>query len=549
MKIADIQKKLLDSGIWGEIINHNNHFIGQDVLSSENKILSLTGFSGSAGTLFVTADKVFLFVDGRYEIQAKKETNNIEIICTKETSFISWMIQKTPNNAKIAYNSWTISIKNINTYKRYLPTAIFVPVPQLCPTADCASFEHIEKYAGMSVAQKTSLLKLDAPMLICAADSVSWLTNTRSDALPHTPILRAYALLGTDGNIELFADNSSQGKPLSELYDALAKQSSIVLDEHRTPDEIKQMLKKAGVRYQNMDDPVQNLKAVKNEIELEGFKNAHLKDGLALCKFLCWLQTAYLEQTELGLVEKLQAFRKQNDGYFADSFATIAAVGKNAAIVHYNPTPKTNATLEEGNILLLDSGGQYFEATTDATRTVATGKGCSDEMKNKFTLVLKAHIALSSQKFPIGTHGVCLDAICRSVLWRHNLDYAHGTGHGVGCFLSVHEGPQSMSPAASTYPLQKNMILSIEPGYYKENAFGIRIENLVYVAVENENFLKFVPLTLAPIDKNLISVYILSDEEIIWLNEYHALVFAKISPYLEKHEQVWLEDACSPIER
>lgn len=276
-----------------------------------------------------------------------------------------------------------------------------------------------------------------------------------------------------------------------------------------------------------------------------------MRDGVAMVRFLHWLSGNWPGKTELDVVKKLHDFRAQGENYWSESFGTIAAAGPDGAVVHYQPAAETDRKLEEGSLLLLDSGAQYFDGTTDITRTIALGTP-SPEMCDNFTLVLKAHIALASQKFIDGTDGMSLDKIARSPMWNEGKDYKHGTGHGVGCFLNVHEGPQNIGMYSSSYPLRKNMILSVEPGYYQEGAYGIRIENLVRVAACEQtdfakDFLEFKILTLCPVDKQPVNKYLMSSGEISWLNNYHKQVYERLSPFLNASEKNWLKDACSPL--
>ena len=298
----------------------------------------------------------------------------------------------------------------------------------------------------------------------------------------------------------------------------------------------------------HIPDIITELKAVKNTTELKGIRSAHLRDGVAMTKFMYWLSKNYKGKTETEIAEKLLSFRKKELNFYSESFATIAGFGKNAAIVHYHAPTKGSAVLKKNNILLLDSGGQYYDGTTDITRTFALGTPSTD-MIEKNTLVLKAHIALATAVFPQKTSGNELDLIARQSLLKQGLDYEHGTGHGVGYFSNVHEGPASISVhAKNPAPLKAGMVTSIEPGYYKENAFGIRIENLYYVkTAKNPKFLNFEVLTLVPLDKKLINKYLLTAEEITWLNEYHKQVFLSLKKYLTKQELEWFKDICAPL--
>ncbi len=562
MTIGEIQKQMQTDAV---IIFRNNQFLGQDILDSENQILKLTGFSGSAGTLVVTRNHAFLFVDGRYEIQSKQQTTPSEVtVIVESPEFGLWQwLKKNLENSKIAYNPWQISEKQLQKLKQQLPSAVFCPKPQIIPTPRATAFEHDVVYAGESAADKIShaagLVSVSGSdaFLFAAADSVSWLVNLRSNALPDTPVVRAMALLTKEGKLTLFADNlhlptgcKFEKMPFSKLKKVLKPfaKRQIGLDLKTTPAAIVEMCRKLKINITEQADCCAFLKAQKNKTELQGMINAHTRDGEAVCRFLCWLEKNYKGKNETDIVRKILAFRKKQKLFYSVSFGTIAGAGANAAIIHYQPSEGSCSPLIENSVLLLDSGGQYFDGTTDITRTIAVGKP-TDEMKQKFTIVLKAHIALASSRFPHNTSGARLDAVCRSIMWRYGLDYNHGTGHGVGYFLNVHEGPQNMGASGNAYSLKAGMVMSIEPGYYRENAFGIRIENLYYVAEDETapKFFKFVPLTLAPIDLRMINEYLLTDGEIKWLNDYHRKVSETLSPKLSGKEKTWLEKACSPL--
>lgn len=561
MKMQEIQHNMNTDAI---IIFRNNQFLGQDVLPEENQVLNLCGFSGSAGTMVITPQKAFLFVDGRYEIQAKKEVDKKKVEVIVEDvgyNLLNWLKENLASST-IAYNPWQISESRLQRFKRLLPKAVFVSEPQIIATKKAKVFEHELKYAGLSAQKKIKQLCKDMKLkngefcLICAADSVSWLLNLRSDALTDTPIVRAMALVNATGEFIIFADNLVLPKELKlkkyslnkiETVLKSLKADKILLDFGTTPAAIREICQKLKIATIDKTDWCFLSKAKKNKTELQGMINAHIRDGIAVCKFLAWFEKNYKNKTEIDIVKKLLDFRKKQSLFYSLSFETIAGSAENAAIIHYQPKEGDCAKIKENSILLVDSGAQYFDGTTDITRTLAVGTPTHD-MIEKFTLVLKAHIALSSQKFPEHTSGLRLDAICRGVMWKYGLDYKHGTGHGVGCFLNVHEGPQSMSVSGSNYPLEQNMVLSIEPGYYQENDFGIRIENLVYVMKAKEKgFLKFCPLTFVPIDKRLIDRYLLSKEEILWLNDYHKKVYKLIAPHLTANECKWLKGACSSL--
>ncbi|MBO5285173.1 MAG: aminopeptidase P family protein [Alphaproteobacteria bacterium] len=558
MDIKSIQKELKENNLFGEIFTLGNLFLEEDILEEENQILELTGFSGSYALLFITQKKAYLFVDGRYELQAKKETDRrlVEIVKLSEICFTDWLKQNLiKQKHRIAYNPWLISIDTLNKLQTAFPQTEFVPTPKpdmrLSPQK-AKIFSHAKKFSGLTSTDKITALtryiknkKLDA-VLISSAASVSWLLNLRSNALPYTPLFRAYALVTKTGQCTIFAGNTDckNALPFKALPETLAKYASIGADFCTTPAIIKDFYPTLS----NTPDNIIKEKSIKNKTELKGCENAHIRDGAALSKFLCWLSKNYVGKTETDVAAKLLNFRKKELNFYSESFATIAASGANGAIVHYHASKEKAATLKKNTLFLLDSGAQYLDGTTDVTRTVALGTPTPD-MIEKNTLVLKAHIALASAVFPENTRGSELDILARLPLLKHNLDYKHGTGHGVGCFSNVHEGPARISlTAKNAAPLKAGMITSIEPGYYKENAFGIRIENLYrIVKAPKSNLLKFEVLTLAPIDLTLINKYLLSQDEINWLNSYHAKVLSTLKKYMTKQELDWLKKACAPL--
>lgn len=560
MNIKDIQKKLKQEKITGRIYTMGNLFINEDILPEENQILQLTGFSGSYALLFITPEKSYIFVDGRYEVQAKKQVNlrQTEIVKLTEISFHDWLNKNYSKSVtKISYNPWLISLDMLKQLSLTLPKAKFIAQDDadMCLNhKKIKTFAHPKKLTGLITKEKLTLLtgylkknNIDA-FLITSAANVSWLLNRRSNALPYTPIFRAYMLLDKSGTYKIFAEHTDDASclPFNNLPEVLSlyKNKKLAADFSTTPSIIKTF----APHIEHLADETTNLKSVKNLTELKGIRNAHLRDGVALTKFMFWLSKNYAGKTETEIAEKLLSFRKKELNFFSESFATIAGFGANAAIIHYHAEKNSAATLKKNNVLLLDSGGQYFDGTTDVTRTIALGTPSAD-MIEKNTLVLKSHIALASAIFPKNTSGYELDLIARQPLLKQGLDYGHGTGHGVGFFSNVHEGPINISMYNKRRaPLFANMVTSIEPGFYKENAFGIRIENLYFVkATKNPKFLTFEVLTLAPIDKRLINKYLLTTEEINWLNRYHHQVLLSLKKYLTKQELEWLRDACAPL--
>lgn len=560
MTLSELQQNITQLGFDAYIVTHNNQFLKQDILEAENRLYQLTGFSGSAGNLLVFPDKAILFVDGRYELQAAQEvdTQAVEIVVTNGTSMASWMQKNLLSPMIVAYNPWCHSLNETKYWNLNLKNIRFVEETEqllgpLTVSKTCEIFEHDIEFCGISKDEKIAMFtqflqqnNLDA-YLITSCDAVSWLLNLRSDCLPDTPIVRAYALVNAQSEVSLFTNDFGQLEKELAFY----RGKTVGISTHQTPAAVFNLFKQHKIWFQNTPNPIMLWKAVKNPVEIASLKAAHLRDGIAMVRFLIWFEANCQGITELDIVAKLREFRQTGTNFFSNSFETIAGFGPNGAIVHYHPRPNTNLSLQDGSLLLLDSGAQYYDGTTDITRTLAVGKPSSDMVRD-FTVVLKSHIALASAYFPKGTTGQSLDSLARAPLWKYGNVYDHGTGHGVGFFLNVHEGPHSISSRDGATPLLEGMVTSIEPGCYKENQYGIRIENLVYITpVEDSNLaepmLKFSPLTLVPLDKQLIDKYLLTAEERAWIDTYHQTVFQILSPHLTAAECQWLEKACSPL--
>lgn len=558
MNFENIKNKLISENLDAYLIGYGNRFIGQDVLPEEHKLQYICGFSGSAGMLAVTPKQAYLFVDGRYELQARQEVDLSDITVINKAPCLKNVCAflKEFGCGLVGYDGMSVSaleLKNVRDLGLKLKdVGDWVNINSLTKiNLEKRSLE----YAGLASSDKMQPLKRLLTQnsadyyLLTAVDSVSWLLNIYAKDLPCSPVVRAYAVIGKNGLVTLVGDNLQTELPVLSFVDFekwLAENSSkkFIYDQSSTPVRLQNLLKNSMEAM----DVCQVMKAEKNETELAGMIACHKRDGVALIQLLYWLDNNWKGKTELDVVEKLHEFRQQQNLFFSESFETIAGTAENGAIVHYQPTIKTNKILQENSLLLLDSGGQYLDGTTDVTRTIALGQPTS-EMIHDFTLVLKGHIALSQAVFPNGTCGLCLDILARLPLWREGKDFKHGTGHGVGCFGNVHEGPNRISSNGSLYGFKKNMITSIEPGYYKENAYGIRIENLVYskVSAEYENYLEFEPLTLVPIDKRLIDVYLLDSGERDWLNNYHRKVYESLAACVNDNVKKWLKASCSPL--
>jgi len=539
--LSNIEEKLQDEE--AVLIKRDNMFLGEDILKAENKIAELSNFSGSAGMLVVLKNKTFLLVDGRYTLQAKKQVfKGIEVV--EIQGFFSTLVEilRQNNIQKIIFNPWAVSACEVE----FLESEGFSVLSDLkAPASNTLEpkkvFAHPVRFAGLSHKQKIQNILSAMPsgfdsLLITSAEEVSWLSNLRAVDLPYSPVLRAYALLKKTGKLKVYV--ASQ---MPKLIADLKKCGRVIYSKAQTPAALMPYLKNgADVGF----DEIAKQKTKKNDAELKGFKAAHIRDGAALVKFLCWLEENYVGFSETDAVQKLHEFRAKAKNYFSESFATIAAFGANGAVVHYQPSEKTNKKFSKNGVFLLDSGGQYFDGTTDITRTIALGR-VKKEIKKDFTLVLKAHIALANHIFEEKTPAFDLDAICRNVLWLEGRDYKHGTGHGVGHFSNVHEPPFSINATNKTQAMA-GYVTSIEPGIYIENAYGIRIENLYYTKKCGDG-LCFEALTLCPIDLKLVDLKLLSDKEKDWLNAYHQRVFDVLKPFLNKKERLWLQEKCLRI--
>lgn len=571
MLLEEIQNKISKQKLDAIIITRNNQFLEEDIREEENLLQQISNFSGSAGRLLIYSQgNAILFVDGRYELQAEQEVRSKIIVhCTaNKLSFSDWLKYKLKSYpCKIGYNPWCLSIKEVETLQKELPQIKLIACeeePQLSPQT-FKVFEHNIEYAGISSEEKLSQVinalpdkKLDG-ILITAPDSVSWLLNLRANCLNNTPVMRAYALIDKDGHISIFADNldfseieqpNFQRYRFNELPNILKKykKKTLGISRETTPYQIKRISENYKIELINIPEICQELKSQKNEVELSGIRKCHIRDGVALTKFLYWLdQQDITTLNEKRIINKLHDFRAEQDLYYSESFDTIAAYKEHGAIVHYHAKEEAEKNFTPNSVLLLDSGAQYYDGTTDVTRTIMLGKE-NQELIDAYTYVLKAHIKLSSAIFPTGTSGIKLDILSREELWKHGMDYNHGTGHGVGCFLNVHEGPIGISPNYSQTGLNKGMILSIEPGYYLANRYGIRIENLVEVTTSTiKGMLCFSALTLVPYEQKLINIKLLDTQEIEWINNYHQRVYNTLKNKLSKEEKTWLKHACRKI--
>ncbi|MCC7393990.1 MAG: aminopeptidase P family protein [Sphingomonadaceae bacterium] len=596
-KLEGLRGELRRRGIDGFIVPICDEHMSEYVGAYAQRLHWLTGFNGSAGTGVVLADKAAIAVDGRYELQVRAQVPGAlyTYLDIPKDSLGRWIAENAAPGARIGYDPWLHDERWLAAMGKLLaerdialvattPNPIDAvwhdqPVPSEAP-----AFVMADAAAGRSSAEKRSQIidwlkekRLDATVMT-ALDSISWTFNIRGGDVSRTPVALAFALLHADGTTELFIDdakltpdvrahlgNAVRTAPRFDIVtslDALAGKR-VAVDPERTVLAIIDRLEKAGAILVRERDPAVLAKAVKNPVEIAGMKAAHVRDGVAVTRFLRWVEAEAPkgELDELGAAAKLLDLRREAgaaDGHpLVDlSFDTITGAGPNGALMHYRVNEETNRRLESGNLYLCDSGGQYGDGTTDITRTIAVGQPTA-EMRRRFTQVLQGHIALATARFPHGTRGSQIDAFARMFLWADGVDYGHGTGHGVGHFLAVHEGPQRIAKpaggqAGTDEPLRAGMILSNEPGYYKPGHFGIRIENLVIVidveiAGAEQPMLGFETITFAPLDRSLIDTAMLSEREIHWVDQYHADVMDRLGPTLSPDERGWLADACRPL--
>ncbi|MBS0186217.1 MAG: aminopeptidase P family protein [Proteobacteria bacterium] len=586
--IDALRKKLEQENLDGFIIPHGDAFRNEFLPPESKRLYYITGVDTSAGLGIILKDTAALFVDGRYKLAAKAEID-LELFSVFPLSYEDiQQYLKTHFKAgmKLGIDSWTVSVKEfekLENISKLLNIHLMRITPNLIdliwkdkPTpSPSQAFLWEDHYAGESTFSKRLRIsdflkkeKVDA-FYISLPESLNWLLNIRGNDVPFTPLLLATGILYQDGHMEIFTNlqkipslflkqfnPSVQFLEMDQLETSLIKisksQQKIWYDPHHTPMAILDILNSTDVLLFPADDPCLLEKALKNPTEISGMRKAHQRDGYAIVQFLSWLETQELDQelSEIKAAQKLTSFRQHLPLYHSLSFEVISAVGSNGAIVHYHAKEGCDKILSSGKLYLVDSGAQYLDGTTDITRTVLLGKeALFPEAKEAFTRVLKGHIALASIKFPKGTTGHQLDILARQFLWEKGLNYAHGTGHGVGAFLSVHQAPPSISHRLSSLlPLEEGMIVSNEPGYYKENAFGIRIESLLLVVPsEWKEFYEFETLTLVPIDKKLILKELLTPAELNWLNLYHQRVFEKLSPELSFEEKEWLKNATEPL--
>ena len=584
--LADLRQYMAEldmakQGIDAFLIPRGDAFSGEEVPPSDDRLKYISGFTGSAGTAIVTASHAALFSDGRYTLQMAAETSdNWSCHTQPEADLVDWIIRHL-GNGSLGFDPWLMPLSSyLNLTSKLAETeitlqpldqnpidAIWHDRPNL-PQSKAWDFD--PSIAGLTRQEKISAVldqmkKANAScrhMVITAPDQLAWLANIRGADLDHTPVILAFAILNDDHTITVFAEDTQFEtcdrtgfvlNPRSAIMAHLKTldPSQVMIDHATCPYAIARLL---GAKVIKAESPITLMKAKKSDAEQAAIRAVHRRDGAAMVRFLTWFdqQADAPKPTgvrEVDIAAKLIQIRSQDDRFISPSFSTICGSGGNGAIVHYRAIEGMDSAILQDTLCLIDSGGQYQDGTTDITRTVAVGTP-SQQMRHDFTMVMKAHIALDQAVFPEGTSGIQLDAMTRTPLWQKGMDYAHGTGHGVGCCLNVHEGPVSISKR-SARAVEQGMLLSNEPGYYIENEYGIRIENLILAerSADQDGYLCFDAVTLVPMDRRLVEASLLDSGELDWLNAYHQKVWDEISPLLDGHSDAlaWLKDATAPI--
>lgn len=588
-RLATLRAALTAQRLGGFILPRADRHQNEYVPPSEERLAWLTGFTGSAGVVLILPERAVLFVDGRYSLQAREEIDTAlyDIEHLVETPPHVWIERNLPAGSRLGYDPWLHTAEGAERLAKACAGAGASLVPLDPNPVDAIWADrpppplgpvtlHDPRYAGEEAAHKIARVQDDIvqaradALLVSDPHNVAWLFNIRGSDVAHTPLPLSFALIGATGRPALYVDprklSEAVRAALLQLADlrtpeqltadlaALAAEGrSVRVDQATAADALVRVVSEAGGKPLRGADPITLMKAIKNAAEIEGAHAAHRRDGAAVCSFLAWFdrEAPGGRLTEIDAVAALESFRRDT-GLLKDiSFPTIAGSGPNGAIVHYRVNRGSNRNIRPGELMLIDSGAQYEDGTTDITRTVPVGE-TTEEMRGHFTLVLKGHIALARAIFPEGTTGAQLDSFARQYLWQAGLDFDHGTGHGVGSYLSVHEGPARISKLGAT-PLRRGMILSNEPGYYKTGAYGIRIENLVLVVpaepVEGaeKELNTFETLTLVPIDRRLVDPTLMTIGEIAWLDAYHARVAETIAPLVDKDTEAWLREMTRPL--
>ncbi|SFS14355.1 aminopeptidase P family protein [Yoonia litorea] len=578
-RLAALRRVMAEKGFDVFLVPRADAHQGEYVAPRDARLEWLTGFSGSAGFCAVMQDRAGIFIDGRYRLQVRQQVaQDFTPVHWPETQLSDWLQEHCNAGATIAYDQWLHTATQIADLRADCPKLNFEASENLVdliwddqPAAPDAPFiVHPIEYAGESHDAKrrrlAESLEADAAV-ITLPDSIAWLLNIRGSDIERNPVPQAFAILHETGNVDLFAHESKTTEIATDLSDGVTilppetfldhlrgLKQRVLIDKGTCPDAVASTLKAAGLTVIHGQDPCILPKARKNEVEIAGARAAHERDAVAMVRFLAWLdrEAPSNKLTEIDVVKALEGFRRDTNALRDISFETICGAGPHGAIVHYRVTENTNRAVKTGELLLVDSGGQYIDGTTDITRTIAVGDA-GEEERACYTRVLQGMIAVSRIRFPKGVGGQHLDALARAPLWLAGQDYDHGTGHGVGSYLSVHEGPQGISRRSET-ALEPGMILSNEPGYYREGAFGIRIENLIVVTeaptragADDRTMYAFDTLTYVPFDRRLICVDLLTEAERGWIDRYHADTLALLAPRLDDATASWLETACAPL--
>jgi Xaa-Pro aminopeptidase len=574
-KINQLRNILNQQNCDGYLIPKNDEYFGEYVPKNKDRLKFISGFTGSAGLALILKNKSYLFVDGRYTLQAKAEINKNFEICEIPKIKPHYILKNLNKKITLGFDP---KLFTSSTLKNIISNSLIKPKPINNNLIDIIwknkkkinnnKFYILEeKYHGENYLSKISkvckFLKLKDIhyLLTTATENISWLLNIRgSDAL-YSPLTNGKILFNKNGKIIFFTNIKKITPQIKKAFKKKVifikeelfvnylrkiKNSKILIDKKTCSFYYEKNIHSSN-KLIDIEDPIYLLKAIKNKTEISNTKIAHLFDGIALTKFIFWLKNNYKKTkiTEISAQNKLENYKKQNKDFLYPSFSTISGFAANGAIVHYRSSHKTNKTIKGNNLFLLDSGSQYFYGTTDVTRTIAIGK-ISNFKKKIYSNVLKGHIAVALYKINKSTLGKHIDRVARAPLLKLSHNYSHGTGHGVGYFLNVHEGPQGLSPF-NNHKILPGMILSNEPGFYKENDFGIRIENLIYCEKINNNHSKFVNLTMVPIDKDCINKKLLNKNEIDWINNYHQKIFYILKPFMNNTELKLLTEACSAI--
>lgn len=586
-RIAALRKEMNEAGVKAVILPRTDAHLSEYISDHWHIVRYLSGFTGSAGTMVVTDKEALLWVDSRYFLQGAQQIEGTGIVLMKDglpdtPSIVEYLCEHLSKGDKVGINGMLMSIDETAALRSRLNAAgigldvDFDPIDRIWADRTALPsdkiFIHDEKYAGESASAKIARILDSAKAqgaqayFTSALDEIAWLLNIRSNDVPCNPVATSFLYVAPTGST-LFVDEAKMTPEvkayLAEAGVAVAPYTAVLQALAALPADVKVLLsgsRASGAiahvlegRYVKGDSPVALPKAIKNDVQIAGIRQAHLRDGVAMVRSLMEIERIMAADghlTEMDVADILLKNRKKGDLYFDLSFESICGFGSNGAIVHYTANEASNTTITKGNLLLIDSGANYFDGTTDITRTIAIGEPSAD-MRHDFTLVMKGHIAIATSIYPEGTRGAQLDALARMPLWKEGKSYLHGTGHGVGHFLNVHEGPQSIRLNDTLAPLTPGMLTSNEPGVYLADRYGIRCENLVltipYEETEFGKFYAFETITLCPFDRALFDTSIMSAEEIKWVNDYHKTVYDRLAPLMEADEREWLAAATAPL--